>query len=91
MVLRRYLTDLDSNCTKFKANDREVADMENATEAIFWRILEQVNELDSRFKTVRVLKTGSFYEGTKISQPDEFDFMAVNEELSRPGICQAVV
>ena len=47
-------------------------------------------ELDNRFKTSRVLKTGSFYEGTKISEPNEFDLMTVNEELSRPGLCKAV-
>jgi len=68
----------------------EVADIESAVVQVCYRILEEVYELDNRFKTSRVLKTGSFYDGTKISKPNEFDLMAVNEEFSRPGLCKAV-
>ena len=90
MALNRYLTGLDETETKFDASASEVADIESAVVQVCYRILEEVYELDNRFKTSRVLKTGSFYEGTKISEPNEFDLMAVNEELSRPGLCTAV-
>ena len=36
-----------------------------------------------------LLKVGSFHEGTKILQPDEFDFLVVIGELSRPGVTEA--
>ena len=90
MALNRYLTGLDETETKFDASASEVADIESAVVQVCYRILEEVYELDNRFKTSRVLKTGSFYDGTKISEPNEFDLMAVNEELSRPGLCKAV-
>ena len=90
MALNRYLTSLDRTRAKFDASASEVADIESAVVQVCYRILEEVYELDNRFKTSRVLKTGSFYEGTKISEPNEFDLMAVNEELSRPGLCKAV-
>ena len=90
MALNRYLTGLDETETKFDASASEVADIESAVVQVCYRILEVVYELDNRFKTSRVLKTGSFYDGTKISEPNEFDIMAVNEELSRPGLCKAV-
>ena len=90
MALNRYLTGLDETETKFDVSASEVADIESAVVQVCYRILEEVYELDNRFKTSRVLKTGSFYEGTKISEPNEFDLMAVNEELSRPGLCKAV-
>ena len=90
MALNRYLTSLDRTRAKFDASASEVADIESAVVQVCYRILEEVYELDNRFKTSRVLKTGSFYDGTKISEPNEFDLMAVNEELSRPGLCKAV-
>ena len=90
MALNRYLTGLDETETKFDASASEVADIESAVVQVCYRILEEVYELDNRFKTSRVLKTGSFYDGTKIRKPNEFDLMAVNEELSRPGLCKAV-
>lgn len=90
MALNRYFTSLDRTRAKFDASASEVADIESAVVQVCYRILEEVYELDNRFKTSRVLKTGSFYEGTKISEPNEFDLMAVNEELSRPGLCKAV-
>lgn len=31
-----------------------------------------------------VIPTGSFYEGTKIGAPDEFDFMIVLKQLTGP-------
>ena len=90
MALNRYLTSLDRTRAKFDASVSEVADIESAVVQVCYRILEEVYELDNRFKTSRVLKTGSFYDGTKIRKPNEFDLMAVNEELSRPGLCKAV-
>ena len=90
MALNRYLTGLDETETKFDVSASEVADIESAVVQVCYRILEEVYELDNRFKTSRVLKTGSFYDGTKIRKPNEFDLIAVNEELSSPGLCKAV-
>ncbi|KAH3787646.1 hypothetical protein DPMN_165773 [Dreissena polymorpha] len=48
-------------------------------------ILEKVRELEPRFTVSEILKVGSYFEGTKINEIDEFDFLVVIKELSKPG------
>ena len=51
-------------------------------------ILAEVEKRDKRFQST-LIKSGSVYEGTKVCQPDEFDFMIridslTNKPLFRP-------
>lgn len=55
MALNRYLTSLDRTRAKFDASASEVADIESAVVQVCYRILEEVYELDNRFKTSRLL------------------------------------
>lgn len=49
------------------------------------KILIDTAKEDGRFQYSEILKVGSFYEGTKVIEPNEFDFLVVIEELSQPG------
>ena len=51
-------------------------------------LLSQVGQDYPEFKVSELLQVGSFKEGTKIISPNEFDYLAVIESLSKPGcIC----
>ena len=68
--------------TLFPMAEPEVLDIQNAVEFLVCRLLYKVGELDSRFFIRHIVPNGSFYDGTKISLPDEFDFLAVVDKLS---------
>ena len=47
--------------------------------------LDEVEKLEPLFRVSELIQVGSYAEGTKIFQPDEFDFLAVVDVLSKPG------
>lgn len=47
--------------------------------------LREVGKIEPLFRVSELLQVGSYAEGTKISKPDEFDFLAVIDVLSQPG------
>ena len=57
------------------------------TEALqYWKpivesVVEYVKAIDGRFSKMRRLPTGSYYEMSKVGEPDEFDWMLVVEGL----------
>lgn len=53
----------------------EVKEIQEAVEVFVCELLEIVGILEGRFIST-VIPCGSFYEGTKVTAPDEFDFMA---------------
>lgn len=57
-----------------------------AVEKFVGDLLECIGRLEGRFIST-VIKSGSFYEGTKVTAPDEFDFMAEIQVLSFRGAC----
>lgn len=57
-----------------------------AVETFVNNLLICIGKLDGRFINT-VIPSGSFYEGTKIKAPDEFDFMAEIQVLSFRGAC----
>lgn len=52
-------------------------------------LLKCAGKLEGRFIS-KVIPSGSFYEGTKITAPDEFDFMAEIQVLSFRGACSVI-
>ena len=52
-------------------------------------LLSQVGKDYPEFKASELLHVGSYKEGTKIRLPNEFDFLAVIDSLSEPGIFRA--
>ncbi|XP_053378832.1 uncharacterized protein LOC123526334 isoform X2 [Mercenaria mercenaria] len=57
----------------------------NAVEVHLKTWLDEVEKLNPLFKVSELIQVGSYAEGTKIIQPDEFDFLAVIEDLSKPN------
>ena len=47
--------------------------------------LEEVEKIEPVFKVSELIQVGSYAEGTKIYKPDEFDFLAVVDVLSKEG------
>ena len=43
-------------------------------------IVDYVKRTDDRFASLRTFPTGSYYEGTKVKEPNEFDLMLVIKE-----------
>ena len=70
-----------------KANfidESEAERIREKLEILVSNILTQVEKRDSRFQSTLV-KSGSVYEGTKVCEPDEFDFMIrVNSLTNTP-------
>ena len=58
---------------KFK-DDNEAGLIREKLERLVSSILSQAEKRDERFKST-LIKSGSVYEGVKVHQPDEFDFM----------------
>ncbi|XP_052812368.1 uncharacterized protein LOC128239949 [Mya arenaria] len=77
----------------------ELEDIQNGVEEIVWKILHIFDSKSIGATFSRVIQTGSYYDNTKTCQPDEFDFLAVMEDISgqqfltkrkcvdRPGYC----
>ncbi|XP_068762759.1 cyclic GMP-AMP synthase-like receptor 1 isoform X2 [Montipora capricornis] len=57
------------------------------TEALqYWEpkvaeVVQYVKERENRFSKMQILRTGSYYERSKVGEPDEFDLMLVVENL----------
>lgn len=47
--------------------------------------LTEVEKLEPVFRVSDLIQVGSYAEGTKINKPDEFDFLAVVDALSKEG------
>ena len=65
---------------RFK-NESEADLIRERLEQFVINILVEVEKRDKRFQTTLV-KSGSVYEGTKVCQPDEFDFMIRIDSLT---------
>ena len=69
-----------------RSKDREIA----VTEFI-WEVLRHLEEDMPQLKISELLPVGSYNEGTKIVATNEFDFLAVVDELSQPGAVKVVM
>lgn len=74
MTLNECILYLDEKFAKLP-DDKEIKDIQKAVEEAVSSLLKSVAASDVRFAS-KLTPSGSFYEGTKIRQPDEFDFMA---------------
>ena len=86
MSLDECILYLDEKFAKLP-DDEEIKDIQNAVEEAVSSLLKSVAVSDVRFAS-KLTPSGSFYEGTKIRQPDEFDFMVCLSRLSE--ICETI-
>lgn len=71
---------MDENFAKLPDNEETVG-VQKAIEEAVSALITSVGEQDARFLG-KIEPSGSFYEGTKILQPDEFDFVVTFSRLS---------
>ena len=80
--LNRFLRDLDERKGKLSCQE-EVCCIQTAVEKVIETILLEVSE-EQPFLTTTLINCGSYYEGTKVGKPDEFDFYVQLNRLSSP-------
>ncbi|XP_052080293.1 uncharacterized protein LOC127718336 [Mytilus californianus] len=69
-------------------DDPKTTEIVTSIECFITSLLRKVGEIDARFKS-SLIKGGSFYDGTKIGEIDEFDFVARIDSLSKEGVLEA--
>ena len=68
-----------------QTNNDKAMTIQTAIAKLLKDILEEVEKLEPLFRVAELIQVGSYAEGTKIIQADEFDFLAVIEALSLEG------
>ena len=77
-----FIRDLDERKGKLPCC-QEVSDIQTSVERFLKSLLLEVEKELPFYKTTLV-KSGSFYEATKVSQPDEFDYFVQLDNFSGP-------
>nr|XP_019923689.2 cyclic GMP-AMP synthase-like [Crassostrea gigas] len=67
---------------QMEVNGTITMDIETGVRKMIEMILQHLKIKSPVFEVANVIPTGSFYEGTKIGAPDEFDFMLTLAKLS---------
>ena len=78
-----FLETIEEAEVKIKRPEREIADICAAIEEMIENLLQNMKDRDPRFAVPKdnLLKVGSFYGGTKIKEPDEFDYLVVLDDI----------
>ena len=82
-TLDLFLSDLDERKGRISCS-REVNLIQSCVRKVIRSILLEVRRENPFFRT-RLINSGSFYEGTKVGQPDEFDFFILLDGFSSAG------
>ncbi|XP_015757759.1 PREDICTED: uncharacterized protein LOC107337154 [Acropora digitifera] len=82
-TLDLFLSDLDERKGRISCS-REVNLIQRCVRKVIRSILLEVRR-ENPFFTTRLINSGSFYEGTKVGQPDEFDFFILLDSFSSAG------
>ena len=77
-----FIRDLDERKGKLPCC-QEVTDIQTSVER-FLKVLLLAAEKELPFYKTTLVESGSFYEGTKVGKPDEFDYFVQLDNLSRP-------
>ena len=72
-----FIRDLDERKGKLPC-------CQEVTEIQFLKVLLLAAEKELPFYKTTLVESGSFYEGTKVGRPDEFDYFVQLDNLSRP-------
>ena len=80
--LDHFIRDVDERKGKLPCSE-EVVEIQTSVERLLKSLLSVVEKELPFYKTTLV-KSGSFYEGTKVGQPDEFDYFVQLDNFSRP-------
>ena len=80
--LNLFLRDLDDRKGKL-SHYQEVCRIQRAVRKVIKTLLLEVRR-EKPFLVTTLVNSGSFYEGTKIAKPDEFDFFVQLDSFSGP-------
>ena len=80
--LETFLVDLDETRGKLPCC-QEISHIQRRVRKVIDALLLEVWRENPFFKTT-LINSGSFYEGTKVGKPDEFDFFIQLDALSSP-------
>ena len=81
-TLDLFIRDLDERKGKIPCC-QEVIDIQTSVENVLKSLLLEVEKENPVLKTT-LINSGSFYEGTKVGQPDEFDYFVQLDYFSEP-------
>ena len=81
-LLNLFLRDLDDRKGKL-SHYQEVCRIQRAVRKVINTLLLEVRR-EKPFLVTTLVNSGSFYEGTKIAKPDEFDFFVQLDSFSGP-------
>ena len=84
-IVPALVASVDPGYGSKKSKDREIA-----VTQFMWDVLKLVEDDVPQLKVSELLRVGSYNEGTKIMATNEFDFLAVVDELSQPGVIKVV-
>ena len=77
-----FIRDLDERKGKLPCC-QEVTDIQNSVENVLKALLRMVEKELPFYKTT-LINSGSYYEGTKVGKPDEFDYFIQLDNFSDP-------
>ena len=81
--LGEYLQKLESK-EKVSPDNEKNRMLQKGCEEIVDSLLQAISQKDPRFKFT-FYGTGSYYDGVKVGNPDEFDYIAEIQEFSAEG------
>ena len=82
LPLDHFIQDLDERKGKLPCC-KEVTDIQTSVENFLKALLLEI-EKDLPFFKTTLINSGSFYEGTKVGKPDEFDYFVQLDNFSQP-------
>ena len=83
LPLDHFIQDLDERKGKLPCGCQEVTDIQTSVENFLKALLLEI-EKDLPFFKTTLINSGSFYEGTKVGKPDEFDYFVQLDNFSQP-------
>lgn len=81
-----FFKDFEEKKLDFNLCETEVQEIYSSVHEIVNRILQKVSEHDERFTFDEIIKLGSIAEGTKLIEPNEFDYLCILKDFSNPDI-----
>ena len=83
MTLAKFLEHVEESYCDMHLDPVTIDHIYKSTTLIVKRVVDDIGRIKSHLTVKEVLSIGSFPEGTKIASPNEFDFMACFDFLSR--------
>ena len=82
LPLDHFIQDLNERKGKLPCGCQEVTDIQTSVENFLKALLLEI-EKDLPFFKTTLINSGSFYEGTKVGKPDEFDYFVQLDNFSQ--------